>query len=84
MPIDARKHGNVAVVNLDVELGPAAARVPVQITLDPHGLSVRRRGRRLALRADWDRVLVHTLPPENAPAKYLSNPVGLLVDIEPR
>ena len=83
MAIDARKHGNAVAVNQDLELGPAGRRVPVQIVLDPHGLTIRRRGRRLALYADWDRLLVRMLPPENGPAKYLSNPAGLLVDEAP-
>ena len=80
MAIEARKHDGRPAVNLEIVLGPCDARVPVQMTLDAHGLTVRRKGRRRALYADWDRLLSRMAPDGQAAAKYISNPVGLLVD----
>ena len=80
MAIQAAKHGGAAEVDLEISLGPMERRTPVRVTLDGHRISIRRKGRRRAIGADWDRVVARLMPDEAAPAKYLSNPAGLLVD----
>ncbi|HUS45117.1 MAG TPA: hypothetical protein VM219_03690 [Phycisphaerae bacterium] len=80
MAIQAAKHGGAVDVDLEIELGPLERRVPVRITLDGRRISIRRKGRRRAIGADWDAVVTRLVPGLDAPAKYLSNPAGVLVD----
>ena len=83
MAIDARKHNGRPEVNLEIVVGPMESRLPVQVTLDAHGISVRRKGRRRSrtLRIEWDTAISRMVPTSRqVPAKYLSNPLGLLVD----
>jgi hypothetical protein len=80
MAINARKHDGRVLVDIVLALGPAGQGVPVQIEINAHGLRVRRKGRRLALWAGWDAVVARMTPPDKAAAKYLSNPMGLLLE----
>ena len=78
MAIDARKHEGRVAVDLVIALEEGEA--PVQVVVTPHGLQVRRKGRRTALGASWDKLLRRMDPPLSAPAKYLARPERLILD----
>jgi len=83
MAVKARNHGGMVEVEIDLVLGPAGRVVPVTVEIGPHGLKVRRKGRRLALWGGWDGIVSRMMPPDRAAAKFLANPAGLLMEENP-
>lgn len=81
MAIDARNRGGREIeIDIGLVLGPAGQATPVRLSIGPHGLAIRAKGRRLRLYAAWETVIARMTPPVQAPAKFLSNPMGLLME----
>jgi hypothetical protein len=80
MAIDARKHDGQVDVAITLLLGAVALPVACIVTVEPHGLTIRPKGRRQSLRIDWTTLAARMTPPVTAKAKYLANPLGLLTD----
>tara|TARA_Y100000034_G_scaffold80510_1_gene96618 strand:- start:9587 stop:9829 length:243 start_codon:yes stop_codon:yes gene_type:complete len=53
---------------------------PVIATMSVHGIELRRKGTSRKLHISWSKIGKLAEIPGNAPAKYLSNPMGWLVE----
>lgn len=76
--IDLAKHDGEIEVRMDL---PARGRmVSCVVHLGRDGLSVRRVGRRRALRGPWWKIFRALDVPDGAPAKFCGDREGMLAD----
>jgi len=53
---------------------------PVIVTMSIHGIEFRKKGTSRRLHVAWEKIGKQANIPGNAPAKYMANPMGWLVE----
>lgn len=53
---------------------------PVVITVDNRGVTFRSKGKKRSLFRSWEDIAKSTILPSTAPARFIQNPLGWLVE----